>query len=258
MDGCSTAVQSKDSKDKDFRPKARPKDPDIARAAFRAQAKSAISKSHLRRLANNENAGRHDEIDSVFVGKSACFDPIKYDVDWIVESRMNKVADLFDVPPDGECGYDALQAALQDLLPPDGEVPDWLVRTPHGKYKLRQKIRQHFEDNLLLFLDLFDPILVNASEEAIPNLYVHKRDNYKRNLDRIIDCDYVNHYRGSGLPRRYWMQPEFVLPVVLHMLSRMSMCSSIFCYSPKPNNSEKQWQLGFDTQIRLPSIRGYV
>jgi hypothetical protein len=36
MDGCSTAVQSNDSKDKDFRPKARPKDPDIARAAFRA------------------------------------------------------------------------------------------------------------------------------------------------------------------------------------------------------------------------------
>ena len=59
MDDCSAAVQSKD---KD----SRPKDRDIARAAFRAQAKSAISKSHLCRLANNENAGLHDEIDSVF------------------------------------------------------------------------------------------------------------------------------------------------------------------------------------------------
>ena len=151
MDDCSGVVQSKD---KD----SRPKDPDTTRAAFRAQAKSAILTRQLRRLANNENVGLHDEIVSVFVGKSARFDPIKYDVDWIVESRINKVAALFDVPPDGECGYDALQAALQDLLPPGGDVPDWLLWTPHRKFKLRQKIRQYFEDNLLLFLDLFDPM----------------------------------------------------------------------------------------------------
>jgi hypothetical protein len=57
MDNCSEAVQSK-GKD------SRPKDPDSARAAFRAQAKSTIPKHNLRRLASNEGDGLHDEIDS--------------------------------------------------------------------------------------------------------------------------------------------------------------------------------------------------
>jgi hypothetical protein len=47
------------------------------------------------------------------------------------------------------------------------------------------------------------------------------------------------------------MQPDFVIPIVIHMLGRLSMCSFIFCYSPKPNNFKQQMQLGFDTQIRL-------
>ena len=168
---------------------------------------------------NDEDESVDDSIDEVYVGRPPREDPTHFDTYWKFTPTLASVVQDSEAINNGDCGYDSLQHTIRSLLPSGTPLPDWLEPTPEGRLKLRIKIYDYAILNAAIFTNDQDPVVVGVRDKPVKNVYVSKRGSFHKNCGRVFSPELMEFFRRI-IPRKYWLQPDFVLPIAVHMLKR--------------------------------------